>query len=292
MDSSLCDLCGNGVAIHWCDSCSTLLCSNEICLNQHQNHVIALLEDEIEEEIAEEDAFQLYENLETNAHILCRKLFLPSPPTNGNILNLNDWHTFQENSYVLLPNFIPQDIALQAREYTLKLKDQNLLTDYSHLKDDNRDQTARKDLRMFLKPNHHVATNSPLTPIIQKLIELENELKMGIQLTGEQSEMQLAYYGCNGENYTKHRDGFPNDGSLHLTQQPGRRVTATVYMNEHKEEDGGCLRLYIPNEKCDHFTTKDVPPMAGLCVLFLSGAMDHEVLPSYSDRTAIAAWYC
>ncbi len=50
---------------------------------------------------------------------------------------------------------------------------------------------------------------------------IQEELAEGIALTGEQHEMQLAYYGTHGERYSKHRDGFPNDGSKQLTQQPG-----------------------------------------------------------------------
>ena len=34
----------------------------------------------------------------------------------------------------------------------------------------------------------------------------------------------------------------------------------------------------------------DVAPVAGRMVVFLSGCVDHEVLPSYSDRIALTAW--
>jgi SM-20-related protein len=62
-------------------------------------------------------------------------------------------------------------------------------------------------------------------------------------------------------------------------------------MNQWEEKDGGCLRLYPPIDGTDEYEILDIPPIAGTCALFLSGAMDHEVLPSYSERVAIAAWY-
>ncbi|KAK9816267.1 hypothetical protein WJX74_008892 [Apatococcus lobatus] len=38
-------------------------------------------------------------------------------------------------------------------------------------------------------------------------------------------------------------------------------------------------------------TVLDIMPLAGRLVLFLSGAVDHAVLPSYAERTALTAWF-
>jgi hypothetical protein len=35
----------------------------------------------------------------------------------------------------------------------------------------------------------------------------------------------------------------------------------------------------------------DVEPIAGRCLVFLSGAMDHEVRPSFADRVAVTSWF-
>ena len=35
----------------------------------------------------------------------------------------------------------------------------------------------------------------------------------------------------------------------------------------------------------------DVAPIAGRLVLFLSGAVEHAVLPNFSERVAVTAWF-
>ena len=35
----------------------------------------------------------------------------------------------------------------------------------------------------------------------------------------------------------------------------------------------------------------DVEPVAGRLVIFLSGAIDHAVLPSFAERTALTCWF-
>jgi hypothetical protein len=35
----------------------------------------------------------------------------------------------------------------------------------------------------------------------------------------------------------------------------------------------------------------DVAPIGGKCLVFLSGAMDHEVQPSFADRVALTTWF-
>ena len=54
---------------------------------------------------------------------------------------------------------------------------------------------------------------------------------------------------------------------------------------ESTAEDGSLGQLSSPQ------TVLDIAPLAGRLVLFLSGAVDHAVLPSYADRTALTAWF-
>lgn len=94
-----------------------------------------------------------------------------------------------------------------------------------------------------------------------------------------------------------------------------RKVTAILYINniEWKREYGGCLRIYLrqplnsnhciinnndnnleindcKKENEEEFI--DIEPIAGRLVIFLSGAMDHEVLPVGDvPRLAITTWY-
>lgn len=51
---------------------------------------------------------------------------------------------------------------------------------------------------------------------------------------------------------------------------------------------GGCLRVFRP--ACLGGGSVDVEPLPGRLVVFLSGAIDHEVLPSFGLRVAISSW--
>ena len=79
-------------------------------------------------------------------------------------------------------------------------------------------------------------------------------------------------------------------------------------------KDGGCLRLYAPAQGDDSSTGcadasdqdgaghpngqaaeashhLDVLPMAGRLVVFMSGAVEHEVMPTFQPRCALTAWF-
>jgi len=53
-----------------------------------------------------------------------------------------------------------------------------------------------------------------------------------------------------------------------------------------KEEDGGELRMYLVEGK-----QVDVQPKGGRLLIFLSGMVDHEVLPSHNHRVALTGWF-
>mmetsp|Transcript_4480 Transcript_4480/g.10032 ORF Transcript_4480/g.10032 Transcript_4480/m.10032 type:complete len:123 (+) Transcript_4480:1173-1541(+) len=80
-----------------------------------------------------------------------------------------------------------------------------------------------------------------------------------------------------------------NDGNL-TTQR--RRLTIVLYLSSASPDgkDGGALRLYRPSPANGY---EDVIPSAGCAVVFLSGAIDHEVL-SLEDtgyvRAALTLW--
>jgi len=82
---------------------------------------------------------------------------------------------------------------------------------------------------------------------------------------------------------------LPDDGG-----SPWRRVTTIIYLRgeeEWTEADGGQLRIYLPNPTSTGENYVDVAPLGGRLVVFLSGAIDHEVLPVLrNDRFAVTAW--
>ena len=55
----------------------------------------------------------------------------------------------------------------------------------------------------------------------------------------------------------------------------------------HKARD---IRVSADTSANSTYGILDVPPLAGRLVLFLSGAVDHAVLPNHCERIALTAW--
>ncbi|KAF1052240.1 MAG: hypothetical protein GAK43_02029 [Stenotrophomonas maltophilia] len=107
---------------------------------------------------------------------------------------------------------------------------------------------------------------------------LRQALNRSLYLGLEDFECHFALYPP-GAFYQKHVDRFRDDDR--------RTVTAVFYLNEQwQAEDGGALRLYLPDER-----TFDLPPLAGTLALFLSGDFPHEVLPAHRERLSLTGWF-
>lgn len=91
-------------------------------------------------------------------------------------------------------------------------------------------------------------------------------------------EMHYARYQA-GAGYARHVD-----------QPQGRdqrRVSAVLYLNsEWDVADGGSLRVF--DAAC---TPRDISPVGGRLVCFLSAALEHEVLPSLRTRWSLTGWF-
>ncbi|KAI9330505.1 hypothetical protein DFJ73DRAFT_858752 [Zopfochytrium polystomum] len=112
--------------------------------------------------------------------------------------------------------------------------------------------------------------------------ELQEDLSQFISLAGE-TELQLAVYKGDGGRYERHRDAFPTDDP---NDQEQRRVTAVLYLTDHHAKgSGGDIKLFRPLGSQSVVETRQ-----GRLLLFLSGVVDHEVLPVSADRAAISAW--
>lgn len=132
-----------------------------------------------------------------------------------------------------------------------------------------------------------------LSPNMQKVMEffkrMQRDLAQMIRLNGR-SEYQLAYYHPQNARYERHRDAFPTDDPDD-TQQ--RRVTAILYMNPGwTSADGGELKIFGRAESNGIVDAADrtIQPLLGRIVLFLSGVVDHAVLPAKRERFAITSW--
>ncbi|WP_026956954.1 2OG-Fe(II) oxygenase [Algoriphagus vanfongensis] len=82
--------------------------------------------------------------------------------------------------------------------------------------------------------------------------------------------------------YKRHLDQFH--------QVPYREVTVILYVNDSwTEADEGALRMYLPQEDGGE-RVEDYLPLPGRLVVFLSGEIPHEVLPTQKERNSITGW--
>jgi SM-20-related protein len=90
-------------------------------------------------------------------------------------------------------------------------------------------------------------------------------------------EMHYAWYPP-GAGYERHVD------QLHGRTQ--RIVSVILYLNDAwKQGAGGELRVF------DGHRHRDIEPLAGRLVCFLSEAREHAVLPTRTDRLSITGWF-
>jgi SM-20-related protein len=78
--------------------------------------------------------------------------------------------------------------------------------------------------------------------------------------------------------------------SLHVDRpmgSAGRRVSLVLYLNEQwSAADGGALRIRADNRRF-----RDIEPLGGRLVLFLSESREHEVLVTRVPRLSLTGWF-
>lgn len=99
-------------------------------------------------------------------------------------------------------------------------------------------------------------------------------------------DVQAARYRGDGARYSRHLDAF-RDAAVAAPSVGGtRRVTAIVYANPDWSPDhGGALRAFLTGGE------RDIEPLGGRLVVFLSEKVEHEVLPTFAPRIAVTAWF-
>jgi SM-20-related protein len=133
---------------------------------------------------------------------------------------------------------------------------------------------VRGDCIRWIKPGQSAACNAYLAEMGGLRFALNRDLRAGL---GEY-EGHFAWY-APGTFYVRHRDRFRDDDS--------RIVTVIAYLNDTWEaEQGGALRLHT-----DDGGVRDIAPIGGRVVVFLSGDIEHEVLPATRERISLAGWF-
>lgn len=86
-----------------------------------------------------------------------------------------------------------------------------------------------------------------------------------------------------GGFYARHKDCFRGDS--------GRVVSFVLYLNrDWRAADGGRLRIYSTGVSGEE-TYRDIDPVGGTMVCFLSADSEHEVLLSHRPRYSLTGWF-
>jgi SM-20-related protein len=113
--------------------------------------------------------------------------------------------------------------------------------------------------------------------LLLRLDTLRSELNRRLLLGLDEVEAHFAHYPP-GAGYARHRDRFRSDDA--------RVLSLVVYLNADWPDDaGGALRLHLPEGALD------IAPRLGTVAVFLSDAVEHEVLPANRARFSVAAWF-
>jgi len=122
----------------------------------------------------------------------------------------------------------------------------------------------------------------PLFPAEQALLDqlelLRLQLNRDCMLGLFELEVHFAWYPP-GAGYARH-----SDQPLGREQ---RRGSLVLYLNEDwTEAAGGELRVFEADDRY-----RDIAPVAGRLVCFLTAGREHEVLPTRRDRLSVSGWF-
>ena len=121
---------------------------------------------------------------------------------------------------------------------------------------------------------------------LQHMEILRESLNRSFYLGLFELESHFAIYPP-GAIYRKHLDQFQGN--------PHRQVSCVLYLNQHwNAQDGGQLRLYLEGDDCqdgEQSLYRDIDPVGGTMVAFLSGRFWHEVLPARRERMSLTGWF-
>jgi SM-20-related protein len=143
-----------------------------------------------------------------------------------------------------------------------------------------------QEVREGIRGDHIQWLEAGQVEVCDRYLELMDSLRLalnrGLFLGLEDYESHFALYPP-GAFYRKHVDRFRDDDR--------RMVSAVLYLNQAwLPEHGGQLRMYLNNELQGE-THYDVQPTGGCLVVFLSGEIPHEVMPSTRERLSLTGWF-
>lgn len=139
----------------------------------------------------------------------------------------------------------------------------------------------RHQLRDDIRADHTCWFAPPLFEEESALLQDLEELRLGLNREAYLGlfdlELHYAWY-APGTGYARHVD------QPHGSDQ--RTVSLVLYLNESWTADaGGELRIF------DAEGQRDIEPIAGRLVCFLTEGREHAVLTAHRERLSISGWY-
>lgn len=185
-----------------------------------------------------------------------------------------------QKSYVIIDDFVDEEFR------SALLAEQNELVKQGKFRHAAVGKGGQKQVRTEIRSDEVFWMDADdLTPLQksywEKIEEIKKALNQRCFLGLRSFEGHFAKYPI-GSFYKRHLDQF------HAV--PNRVVTVILYLNESwTTEDQGALRMYFPLEDGSELS-EDVLPLGGRLVVFLSGEIPHEVLPTKKERISITGW--
>ncbi|KAG0372515.1 MAG: hypothetical protein J3R72DRAFT_441562 [Linnemannia gamsii] len=250
-----------------------------------------------EEEVEEISEMELLSHLDASMPplLLAQELFNSDVDASTfSVLKSTNANQLFEQGYTVLDNVLPLSTIQSVRQWATDMfksgKMDKASGKHNEEEDPFREGNARGDYTIWVSPGSKFLEVSPeLKACVDWFSkELHEDLTKVVHLHG-QAEYQLAYYPPDSSHYERHRDSFPTDDKDDVDQ---RRVTAIVYFNpDWKQGNGGELRIFDKGMGDEDEKQIDIAPLAARCVVFLSGVMDHAVMPAFEERIALTSWY-
>ena len=123
---------------------------------------------------------------------------------------------------------------------------------------------------------------APERELLVALEELRLQLNREAYLGLFELELHYAVYPP-GAGYARHVDRPRGDNPT----GDQRRVSLVLYLNEQwSPADGGHLRVFTDEERY-----RDIAPVGGRLVLFLTERREHAVMPTRRPRLSLTGWF-
>ncbi|MBN3583243.1 2OG-Fe(II) oxygenase [Algoriphagus aestuarii] len=185
-----------------------------------------------------------------------------------------------EKSYAVIDDFISEELRASL------LKEQSELLEAGKFRLAAVGKGEKKQIRTEIRNDQVLWIDSDHLNKFEnqywsKVDEVRQALNQRCFLGLKSFEAHFARYPI-GSFYIRHFDQFQ--------QVLYRKVTVIIYLNDSwSQEDEGMLRMYLPQDDGSE-EILDILPKGGRLVVFLSGEIPHEVIPTKKERISITGW--